>query len=95
MNRLKKLFSDFSLRADIINIIIGIVLIVSLIFVFLNPYHRYAILTACLSGGLMNIMNGLKMLRDPKKKTLSMSFVMMGIVLIFLGFYLVNMIKSA
>jgi len=92
MNRLRKLLKDISLKSDIINVIVGVVLIVSLIIIFQNPYNRYAILIACISGGLMNILNGLKYRKDPKKKTMGMSFLMMGVIVMLLGIYIIGLI---
>ncbi len=92
MDKLKKLLKEFSLKSDVINTLVGIVLIVSLILIFRNPYNQYAILAACIAGGLMNIMNGLKLMKDPKKKTAGMPFLMMGSIVIILGFIIVEML---
>ncbi len=90
MDRFKKLFKDFSLKTDIINIFIGIALITSLVIIYLDPNNKYAILAACLAGGLMNMVSGFKMMKNPKRRNLSMSFIMLGVIIIFLGFYIVN-----
>jgi uncharacterized membrane protein HdeD (DUF308 family) len=88
----RKLLKELSLKSEIINLLVGIVLIVSLILIFQNPLNQYAILAACTSGGLMNIMNGLKQMKDPKKKTSGMSFLMMGCIVIALGFIVVELL---
>lgn len=94
MEKLKKLFKEYSLRSDLVNSLLGIVLIVALILLFLYPYNRYAILTACSSGGLINISNGLKLMKDPKKTTTGMTFLMMGGILIFVGFFIIKTIDK-
>jgi uncharacterized membrane protein HdeD (DUF308 family) len=92
VDKFRKLLKELSLKSDIINLLVGIVLIVSLILIFQNPLNKYAILAACISGGLMNIMNGLKQMKDPKKKTSGMSFLMMGSIVIALGFIVIELL---
>lgn len=98
MNRLKEQLKEFSAKnnklnlMDLFNTIVGIALIVSLILVFQNPGNRYAILATCLSGGLMNILNGLKQWKDPKRKMMGMTFFMMGVIVIALGFIIMDML---
>jgi hypothetical protein len=95
VERLKKLLKEFSLKRDIVNSIIGLALVVSIILIFQNPNNPYAIMLACAAGGLMNIMNGLNMIKDPKKKMMGMSFIMMGIILATLGFIIIDLMKKA
>ena len=95
MDKRKKLLEKFTLKSDIINLILGIALIVSLILIYQNPMNKYAILAACISGGLMNIMNGMKLMKDPKKKTSGMTFVLMGVMVLFLGFFIVEILNKA
>jgi hypothetical protein len=95
VDKRKKLLEKFTLKSDIINLILGIALIVSLILIYQNPMNKYAILAACISGGLMNIMNGMKLMKDPKKRTSGITFVMMGIIVLFLGFFIVEILNKA
>jgi len=95
VDKRKKLLEKFTLKSDIINLILGIALIVSLILIYQNPMNKYAILAACISGGLMNIMNGMKLMKDPKKKTSGMTFVLMGVMVLFLGFFIVEILNKA
>lgn len=92
MDRLKKLLKDSSLKNDVINTLLGVALIVSLILMFLNPTNQIAILFACMTGGLINIMNGLKLTKDPKKKTTGMTYLMMGGILIAMGFFIITIV---
>jgi hypothetical protein len=95
VDKRKKLFEKFTLKSDVINLLVGIILIASLILIYQNPLNKYAILAACTSGGLMNIMNGMKLMKDPKKKTTAMTFLMMGGIVIFLGFLIVEILNKA
>jgi uncharacterized membrane protein HdeD (DUF308 family) len=94
MDKGKKDVWKFPLKSDMINVIVGIVLIVSLIFVYRNPYNTFAILTACVAGGLINILNGLNTMKDPKRKTTGATFLMMGIFLIVLGFIITQYVMK-
>lgn len=94
MNNLKKILKKFSLKADMINIAVGIALIVSLIFIYQNPYNHYAILTACTAGGIMYMMLGLKIMKKPKQKTTGMTYIMMGLIFIGLGLFLSQYVKK-
>ncbi len=77
---------------DLINLIVGVTLIVSLVLIFQHPTNRYAILSACLSGGLMNILNGIKQMKDPKRKMTGLTYLMMGVLVIVLGFIIIEMV---
>ncbi|MHB8128686.1 MAG: hypothetical protein ACYDEX_06800 [Mobilitalea sp.] len=92
MDKLKKLLKDSSFKNDVINTLLGVALIVSLILIFLKPTNQIAILIACTTGGLINIMNGLKLTKDPKKKTTGMTYFMMGFILIAMGFFIITMV---
>lgn len=93
MDKWKKLFEQFSQKMDLINTIMGIVLIVSVFFIYKNPSNQYAILTACISGGFINILNGIKQMKQPKYKVSGMTFFMLGVIIIFIGFIILNMLQ--
>ena len=98
MNKLKKQLEESSSGnnkiniLDLINTVVGVALIVSLILIFQNPTNRYAILAACISGGLVNVLNGVKQVKDPKRKMSGLTFIMMGVIVIILGFIIIEMI---
>ena len=81
----KKQSKKPSVRADIINTVAGIALIVFIVLIFVFPNNHYAILAACITGGLMNIMNGLKQRKSPTGKSMSTALIVMGAIVIFLG----------
>ena len=86
MDKLKKLIKDFSLSYDVINLLLGMVLLVFLILVFRHPSNRLFLFIAFASGGLMNIVNGLKFKKDLKRKNMGMSFILFGMIVILIGF---------
>lgn len=93
MNNFKKLLKEFSLYYDIINTILGIALIISMIVIFVTT-SKFGILAAFLLGGSMNFINGLKFMDDPKRKTMGMSFLLMGVILIIIGFVIIQLYPS-
>lgn len=90
MNQKKNLFDKVILNSGIINLIVGFSFVISLLLIYLNPYNRFAIMTAASSAGLMNIMNGFKLVKDPKRKTTGSSYILMGVILIAFGFFLIQ-----
>lgn len=98
MSKFKKQLEEYLTKnnrinlVDLINIVVGVALIVSLILIFQHPTNRYAILVACLSGGIMNILNGMKQMKDPKRKMTGLTYVMMGVIVIVLGFIIKEMV---
>lgn len=98
MNKFKKQLEEYSSRnsqfnlVDLINTIVGVALIVSLVLIFQHPTNRYAILAACLSGGLVNILSGIKQMKDPKRRMTGLTFIMMGVIVIVLGFIIIGMV---
>ncbi len=94
MNRWKKLLEEFSLKSDLMITLMGIALIVSLFFIYKDPVNGNAILVAAMSGGGINLINGFKLVKDPKKKTTGYSYLMMGIIVILLGYVLKSIISN-
>jgi hypothetical protein len=86
MKELKKLLNVISLKSNIINTFLGMILIISVILIYLNPLNKPAILVACAAGGFMNMLSGMKLMKDPVRKTTGMTFLMTGVVLIVLGY---------
>lgn len=95
MNLLKKLLQEISIRNDIINLILGLGLLVSILLIFLLPNNPYPILSACIFGGFVNLMNGLRLMKEPIRKMNGVTFIMLGIIVMVLGFVIVNIMKAA
>lgn len=94
MNKLIKFLKEYALLYDIINTLLGIALIIFMILFFVNPKNHVILFVAFLIGGSMNIINGLKFMKDPKKKNIGMSSVLLGAIIIFVG-YALMLIKPA
>ena len=92
MNDPKKQSKKPSVTIDLINTVAGIALIVSVVLIFVFPYNHFAILAACISGGFINIMNGLKQKKEPGRKSMAMSLIMMGVIVILLGFVIISIV---
>ena len=80
MESMKKLLKKFSSRNDIIVALLGITLLILLVFIYLNPKNKLVILFACISCGLLNVMQGLKYRGDSKKMTTAASYIIIIVV---------------
>ena len=85
MNKLMKFIKEKSLLFDVINVLLGVALVVLIILVLKYPYNEYFRLAAFTVGGFMNMSNGLKYLKDSKKKNLGMNMMMVGLLIIIMG----------
>ena len=94
MNKTKKFLEKIVSKSSIINLILGIVLLLSLVIIFHNPYNRYAILAGCTCCGLVNMFNGLKMMQGTKNKQMGMSYLMLGAIIIVAGFIVIQYVKN-
>jgi hypothetical protein len=86
MGGLKKLMKVLTLKSYIINTVLGILLIIALVFIYKDPYNKHAFLLASSAGGLINIINGIKIIKDPVKKMTGMTFLMTGVFIIVIGY---------
>lgn len=90
MDKQIKRMKELSLSYDVINTVLGIVLLIFLFLVFRHPQNSLYLILAFTVGGAMNIVNGLKYRKDPKRKNLGVPFVLFGIIVIMLGYLLVS-----
>lgn len=87
-NRIEKLIKkNFK-----INTILSIVLSIALFYFFLKPDSQYAIMIACFAGGLINVTNGMAMLKKTVKRAVGMNYILFGVIIIALGFIIVRYI---
>lgn len=93
MNKQKKLLQDHNLLIDILNTLLGVALIIFLIFIFKNPRDKRVIMTAFFIGGSMNILNGIKYLKTSKKNAMGTTSVILGIIIIFIGYAITNIFQ--
>ncbi|HWT73892.1 MAG TPA: hypothetical protein VN258_04115 [Mobilitalea sp.] len=94
MNGWNKLLKKLSIKRVSINIIAAIVLLISMVILYLRPNNQFAIIMACAAGGLMNMMFGFHVMKDPKKKSTGMAYVLFGLIIVGLGFYIVQYIRK-
>jgi uncharacterized membrane protein len=87
---MKKFFvklKELHLAYDTIIAALGILLVIFLGLTFAYPKNRIFLYTAFTAGGLINIMNGLKIVNDKKKRTMGISYIFFGIIIILLGIF--------
>lgn len=88
--QINKFLANILLKNNIIIALLGIILLGSIMVISKYPECRTAILASCISGGLINIMNGLRINKDPKRRTAGMPFIMLGAIIIVMGFFIIN-----
>jgi len=91
VNKLMRILKDNRLLFDVINVMLGIAIIILVILIMMYPYNKYIRLAAFSVGGLMNISNGLKYLKDSKKKSMGMNLIMVGVFVIIVGVVVTKM----
>ena len=92
MDKQKNLLEKLKDKKININTVLSIVLVIAIFYFFLKPNSRYAILAACFAGGLINVTNGMTMWRQPAKRTVGMSYLLFGVIIIAVGFIIVGYI---
>jgi hypothetical protein len=92
MDQRNNLFEKLKKKNIKINTVLSIVLVLALFYYFLKPNSRYAILAACFAGGAINVINGRNMWKEPTKRSMGMSYVLFGVIIIALGFVIVRFI---
>lgn len=80
----QKSVKEQKLLKDIINVILGIVVIVFIILFLLNPQKVYFLPIALFVGGGMNIMNGILYAKN-KEKSKSISYLLIGLIVIIIA----------
>ena len=80
--RFNRFIHDKGIIKEIINIILGILMVVALL-VFSLTKNVYSICAVIILGAMMNIFNGLALLRKKEKKTMGMSMISLGIIVLF------------
>ena len=82
LKRFNRFIHDKGLVKETLNIIMGILMVVALL-VFSLTRSALSICAVIVLGGLMNIFNGLSMVRNKEKKTMGMSMIFLGIIILF------------
>ncbi len=91
MKKWLRLIKEQKLLLDIINVIIGILLIILAIIYFTHPNNYVIMIAALILAGTVNIINGIKRVMNHNKKS-SIGFFVVGgfvyLISIFLIFQL-------
>ncbi len=79
--RLNRFIHDKGLIKEIVNILMGILMVVALL-VFSFTKNVVSICCLIILGALMNITNGIALVKNREKKTMGLSMIMLGIVIL-------------
>lgn len=86
MRKLLQRLKELQLSYDRINAYLGILLVVLLVLNFVYPNRAFLLIAAFSAGGLINVMNGLKVIKDKSKRNMGVSYIFFGILIILIGF---------
>ena len=88
LEKIKKWFKNKEIVNDTINLSLGLLMLTALL-VFGKTGNKISMYVIIFSGGLMNISNGYRFLKQKGKKTMGQSMVLFGIVILFLGMFVI------
>lgn len=86
MRKLLQRLKELHLSYDRISAYLGILLVVLLVLNFLYPNRAFLLIAVFSAGGLINVLNGLKIVKDKKKRNMGMSYIFFGILILIIGF---------
>lgn len=92
MKNFIKLIKENNLIIDVLNVLAGLLLIITLVLFCLFPGNRIIIGLMILVAGIMNIGNGLKRYQDKRMKGLGISLITLGICIFVIGIYMLNVL---
>lgn len=90
MEKFKRMMKDYKLLLDFINVLLGVIIVILIIGVFMYPQNRIILKAAFFIGGLMNVVNGLKIRKDNTKQSMGMNLIMIGGIIIFIGAFILQ-----
>lgn len=82
-----KIIKDNKLLPDLINVVLGIVVIVLFVLVILMPSNYILMAALMVVAGVMNMSNGYRKARVSEQKGMGIFFGVVGFVLIAFGLY--------
>lgn len=94
MHKLVKRLKELYLSYDRIGAYLCILLVIFLVLYFLYPGQVYFLIGAFATGGLINVVSGLKVLKDKKKQNLGISYIFFGILIILIGFLTIRLFMA-
>lgn len=90
MDKWFKIIKEQKLAIDIINVILGLILIVLAVIYFLHPGNYLIVAAVMFLAGTINTLNGAKRLKNGRGKT-SIGFFAVGILVYLIAvFILIN-----
>lgn len=87
MQKWFKIIKEQKLALDIINVVMGILLVLLAIVYFLHPNNYLVMIIVLLLAGTVNVLNGVKRVRDHNKKA-SIGFFAVGAFVYLIAVFL-------
>lgn len=88
-NEWKKFVKNSSLKMDILNVIMGFIVLILFVIVIIQPYNLYAMIGLSIVAGTMNLMNGYRHIENQSKMRKTF-YKVIGFVLLAYGMYLIK-----
>lgn len=88
MRKIRELLKNKALLLDFSNLLVGFLMLVSL-FSYGSTRSAGSLYLVIFSGGAMNLLNGYKFYQQKAKRNIGMSMMLLGAVILFLGFYVI------
>ena len=88
MKRFRKFLEEKGLTQEALNIVLGIVILIALVIYGITG-SVLSLFAVIFVGAMMNITTGLSYVRKNEKRTLGMSMILLGVVIIMIfGVYI-------
>ncbi|MSS63848.1 hypothetical protein [Velocimicrobium porci] len=92
MKKLVKIIKENHLIIDVLNVLLGLVLIVTVVLFCMFPGNKIVIGLMILLSGFMNIGNGIKRYQSKRTRGTGMALMTVGACILIIGIYILNLL---
>lgn len=92
MKKLVKIIKENHLILDVLNVLLGLALIVTVVLFCMFPGNKIVIGLMILLSGFMNIGNGIKRYQDKTSRAMGMALITVGACILMIGVYVLNLL---
>jgi len=88
LNRIQKWLKNKEAVADTVNMILGLLMLTALV-IFWKTGNKFSMYAIIVSGGAMNVCNGLRYLKQKGRRQMGYSMILFGVVILVLCLVLI------
>lgn len=85
MNKIKKVLKENKLYLDLLNVLLGMIVLILVVLVIIYPANRLILMFVCIIGGFMNVVNGIRLYQNRDKRTMAAGLFILGVIIMILG----------